>query len=263
MIMRISTALAVVLAMAGCGGGGSSPSAPAAQNGPPTVNPPARPTVVVAGLSTDAPRRDGYYPAAPTTHELNSRMYVGVASPPAPNALSSVGTQHGPAVRAGAVNDGEPASRVLDYLNDALSGQPARFSTPPVVGIIRGGGEDSSENISAVIQAVGFINGSLPYDKRIRFGYLPSRARADIAEQGLGRIPAGYIVVEYTSAQEAARWKQAIGARSNTIGVAFTDLNPDGSLRAALIVIDESVGDFLGKEMVAVHEIGHALGFAM
>ena len=271
MIVRKTAALAAALALASCGGGGgngpSAPSAGAPLPTQPAASPPQLP-VIVGGLAGVAPRvpttggRPALYPFAPTTHRENGRMFVGVASAPAPGALSPTAARNGVTVRAGAVSDGESASRVTQYLKDSFADDGvARFTSPPVVGVVLGGAGDDPLNRAAVQQAVGFINTSLPFDQRIRFGSLPARATGDIEARGWDAIPDGYIVVQYGSASQVAGWLAEVGIEPDgTIGVAFRDQNPDGSIRAGVIVIDESYGDFLGKELVAAHEIGHVLG---
>ena len=102
-------------------------------------------------------------------------------------------------------HDGEPASRVADYLRThATRNQQSgllRFASPPVVRVAEGA---SDRERAVAAHAVALVNRALPYDQHLTFGPDAPAGVAGQWREGLPHVPDGQIFVEFTPGQTNA-----------------------------------------------------------
>lgn len=175
-------------------------------------------------------------------------------------------------------HDGEPASRVAEYLGVHVSGGPwqagpdyswshspglVRFASPPTVRLATG----ASEHERAIAAyAVALINRALPYDHHLTIGADAPAGVAGEWEQRLPNIPDGELFIEFIDAPPQ-------GGRPGSEAIAHqhveTEYDTQQSrwekkrLRASSVEMDREF--FRGRPdhqavSVLVHEMLHSLG---
>ena len=175
-------------------------------------------------------------------------------------------------------HDGEPASRVAEYLGVHASGGPwqagpdftwshdpglVRFASPPTVRLAAGA-SDRERAIAAY--AVALINRALPYDRHLTIGADAPAGVAGEWEQRLPNIPDGELFVEFIDAPPQ-------GGRHGSEALAHQDVQTEYDtqrnrwekkrLRASSVEVDREF--FRGRPdhqavSVLVHEMLHSLG---
>ena len=175
-------------------------------------------------------------------------------------------------------HDGEPTSRVAEYLGVHASGGPwqagpgyswthspglVRFASPPTVRVADGA-SDRERAITAY--AVALINRALPYEQHLTIGADAPAGVAGQWEQGLPNIPDGQLFVEFVRASPQ-------GGRPGSEALAHQDVETEYDvhqgrwekkrLRASSVEMDSEF--FRGRPdhqavSVLVHEMLHSLG---
>ena len=174
--------------------------------------------------------------------------------------------------------DGESASRVIEYLAVHASGGPwrsgpnfswshdpglVRFGSPPIVRVADG----ASERERAITAyAVALINRALPHDRHLIIGADAPAGVAGQWEQRLPNIPDGHVFVEFVDAPPQ-------GGRPGTEALAHQDVETEYDalqgrwekkrLRASSVELNREF--FRGRPdhqavSVLVHEMLHSLG---
>ena len=175
-------------------------------------------------------------------------------------------------------HDGEPATRVAEYLGVHASGGPwksgpdyswshppglVRFASPPTVRLAAG----ASERERAITAyAVALINRALPYDQHLTFGPDAPAGVAGQWREGLPQVPDGQLFVEFIDSPPQ-------GGRRGSEALAHQHVEPKYDeqqgrwekkrLRASSVEMDSVF--FRGRPdhqavSVLVHEVLHALG---
>lgn len=229
MITRLAVALAAVLVLSACTGGGGG-------NQPTTMSPDRGPETAPEVSRLAFPLTSG------------SVGVTGIQQSDSPlNQLPSVGARRDSVVRYGTLNDGVGRATVSAYLSEAaLFGDAvSRFAAAPVLRV----STTATERERRIIrEAVDAVNLSLPPGYRIGAG------------QQVGVFPTDVVEIKFVSCAEYGRCGQAAASTATRVS---RDANERQTERHAVISIARETNayrDDWQATVLTAHELLHALG---
>ena len=254
--LMTSISAVALLALAACGGGGSSPetggSMPPDVGQGPIVPEPAPEPEPVPELVLPLAHAAGAQQAP--IIQFGDELRVGTTLPPEQSELTSVATHAGAAVRYGRLRDGIGAAVLTDYLReDARIARFGilRFIQAPVVRFVEG---TTAEQIDEIARAVQLLNANLPRDFQLTVDPTPVSEVTDAAGIGMDpTIAEGQILVEYDRRED---WE--ITASDTAQGIARVHYTIFGDISTVRVWVDDTRSS--DSFATAVHELIHALG---
>ncbi len=175
-------------------------------------------------------------------------------------------------------SDGQPRSRVAEYLRVHASGGPwsggpdytwshppglVRFTSPPTVRVAEGTGERYR---AVAAYAVALLNRALPYDLHLTFGADAPVGAAGQWQQSLPNVPDGQVFVEFVSTPLQGGRPGSSGLGHNHTLFEYDTMQGRSEkkhLRASAVELYSGTFDDLPDHYavsVLVHEMIHALG---
>ncbi len=271
----IATAVLILAALSGCGGGGSV-ARPLSGTDPAIGN---------SGLPPGFPFnaylwRDTARPGAPVM-ELGGSVHVGADVAPPADALVADDGRNGVALSRGTVRDGTAAEGVVRYLRVAASHNLsagrvtglATFPETPVPTVILVSGKETRDWHTRfgrlTRQAVRILNAALPFERQIRTSphLTPERSGGATLGRNTGEIWVQFIPKTHpvypggADPDELGRARVSYYVRDETAET--HEVSEDGAGYSTVIVDSEAVASFTDREVVhvLVHELLHAVGF--
>ena len=206
---------ALVIALSGCGGSGSSLSMPEMP-----VTPPSE----VAASPEEFPQPPQQRPfdaAQAPVIDLKHTLHVGANAAPPASQLAPMGASDGTVVSYGKVQDGVGVGAIAAYLREHLEVGNYKttpgletFSVQPVVRLAQG---TSAVFRDFTLRAVELINTALPYENRLLFGGDSAPPLVAVEE-----VPNGEIFVDFVPWKD---WNNPLKPpREELVGLASASL---------------------------------------